>query len=137
MSILPGRGHVFFKCTFPSKYIASDINLARVDDDHWDYKNRYSREDTLFGRKQGSLIAYTWPFYYRRFWQQGYYKCVLKTAHGDIVSSRKVFVLVEGTFHSEYLACVIDSVKMLACVQPLLSLLHCGQQRLHAGYQNV
>ena len=110
---MPGRGHVSFKCTFPSKYISSNMKLARVvDDDRVNDRNRYSHDDTLFGRKQGSLIAYTWPVYYGSFWQQGYYMCTLKTAHGDIVRSRKVFVLVEGTFHIYYLACIIDAVEM-------------------------
>ena len=57
-----------------------------------------SRDIDVFGRLKGSMMARVISFDIVDSYQRGYYKCTLKTAHGTIISSRSIFLQVEGMY---------------------------------------
>ena len=112
IKVFPEKPAVSFTCTFPSNYIAAEVKLTSKANALGDsmQKRICSREinafffgRTLFDRREEELM-----FYDRSYLLSpslgGYYKCVLRTAHGNVFSSEKVFWRLEGMFHLLLLA---------------------------------
>ena len=73
--------------------MASQIQVVRIKDGAI---MGTSRDMDVFGRRKGSMVAREISFDIVDSYQRGYHKCILKTAHGSIISSRSIFLQVEG-----------------------------------------